>query len=122
MDLRSPSNAKEKEGKMSARRLAATMWEINGLKSPSGGGGDLEENESFRGEEDRKSVAKSGELFDAELGHSHLLNQSCSPAYKVRSSVFFTTVWSLNSPGMCFMTLLIFFNLFVMNCVEQGWI
>ncbi|KAL8129977.1 hypothetical protein V2J09_019132 [Rumex salicifolius] len=63
MDLRSPSMAtngdKGKEAQMSARRLAATLWDFNG-----GGEEEEEEKENFKGR------------------HSHMLDHSCSPLCK----------------------------------------
>ncbi|KAL8140896.1 hypothetical protein V2J09_006917 [Rumex salicifolius] len=72
MDLRSPSRTtknisrdKGKEARMSSRRLAATMWEINESKSPR----------NFHAQ-DWKRLDKSGELFEAELEHNSPISKN----------------------------------------------
>ncbi|GAB4859812.1 hypothetical protein Ancab_011292 [Ancistrocladus abbreviatus] len=64
--------SKGKESLTSARKLAATLWEINGGHSPKG---NFEEKK----ERERKTVEKIGKLLEEGLFEPHLLDQCHSP-------------------------------------------
>ncbi|GAB4824646.1 hypothetical protein Ancab_007518 [Ancistrocladus abbreviatus] len=66
---------KGKESLLSARKLAATLWEINGGHSPK-------ENFEDKKRRERKSVEKTGKLLEEGLVEPHLLDHCHTPVFE----------------------------------------